>query len=162
MTKLLYPGIAATSVVVESPTVESGSSLESPVFESESKSESPKKCPSRVRVESPLPEFESESSLESPVFESESSHQGEPTEVPSVNDWLQRSEDIWNQAHTHLLHAVRRQKSQASRHRRPNPEYTPGQWIWLSTRDLRLRLSVTNETPTVPPAHHQREPSPEY
>lgn len=41
---------------------------------------------------------------------------GETTEVPAVNDWLQRSENIWNQAHTHLLHAVRRQKSQADHH----------------------------------------------
>ncbi|KAL0190833.1 hypothetical protein M9458_013531 [Cirrhinus mrigala] len=31
---------------------------------------------------------------------------GEPTEVPSVNEWLQRSEDTWNQAHTYLC-AVR-------------------------------------------------------
>uniref|UniRef100_A0A4W5MJG2 Integrase catalytic domain-containing protein n=1 Tax=Hucho hucho TaxID=62062 RepID=A0A4W5MJG2_9TELE len=72
---------------------------------------------------------------------------GEPTEVPSVNDWLQRSEDIWSQAHTHLLRAVRRQKLQANRHRRPNPEYTPGQWVWLSTRDLRLRLPCKKLSP---------------
>lgn len=65
---------------------------------------------------------------------------GEPTEVPSVNDWLQRSKDIWNQAHTHLLHTIRRQKLQADRHRHPSPEYTQGQWVWLSTRDLCLRL----------------------
>ncbi|KAG1925560.1 retrotransposable element [Pimephales promelas] len=63
---------------------------------------------------------------------------GEPTEVPSVNDWLQRSEDIWNQAHTHLLHAVRRQRLQANRHRRPNPEYTP---------DLRLRFPCKKLSP---------------
>ncbi|KAL0191909.1 hypothetical protein M9458_010205, partial [Cirrhinus mrigala] len=49
----------------------------------------------------------------------------EPTEVPSVNEWLQRSEDTWNQAHTHLLCAVRRQKLQGDCHRCPNPEYAP-------------------------------------
>ncbi len=72
---------------------------------------------------------------------------GEPTEVPAINDWLQRSENIWNQAHTHLLHAIRRQKLQADRHRRPNPEYTPGQWVYLSTRDLRLKLPCRNLSP---------------
>ncbi len=67
--------------------------------------------------------------------------------MPAINDWFQRSENIWNQAHTHLLHAIRRQKLQADRHRRPNPEYTPGQWVYLSTRDLRLKLPCRNLSP---------------
>ncbi|KAL0150500.1 hypothetical protein M9458_054317 [Cirrhinus mrigala] len=33
-----------------------------------------------------------------------------------------------------------RQEEQANRHRRPHPQYVPGQWVWLSTKDLRLRL----------------------
>ncbi len=28
-------------------------------------------------------------------------------------------------------------REQANRHRRPGPPYAPGQWVWLSTRDLR-------------------------
>ncbi len=72
---------------------------------------------------------------------------GEPTELPSVTDWLQHSEEVWDRAHTHLLHAVRRQEQQANRHRRPNPEYTPGQWVWLSTKDLRLRLPCKKLSP---------------
>ncbi|XP_051522461.1 uncharacterized protein LOC127422764 [Myxocyprinus asiaticus] len=65
---------------------------------------------------------------------------GEHTELPAINDWLRRSEEVWDYAHVHLQRAVRRQKEQADRHQRLNPIYTPGQWVWLSTRDLRLHL----------------------
>ncbi|KAI2650571.1 Transposon Tf2-9 polyprotein [Labeo rohita] len=52
---------------------------------------------------------------------------GEPSDLPPVNEWLQRSEETWNRAHIHLQRAVRHQVEQANRHRHPNPEYTPGQ-----------------------------------
>ncbi len=72
---------------------------------------------------------------------------GEPTELPSITEWLQHSEEVWDRAHTHLLRAVRRQELQANRHRRPGPVYQPGQWVWLSTRDLRLRLPCKKLSP---------------
>ncbi len=72
---------------------------------------------------------------------------GEPSELPAVNSWLQRSEATWNEAHTHLQRAVRRSSDQANRHRRSNPDYQPGQWVWLSTRDLRLRLPCKKLSP---------------
>ncbi len=72
---------------------------------------------------------------------------GEPTNVPSVNNWIQRSEETWDQAHQHLRQAVRRQQTQADRHRRQNPEYHAGQWVWLSTHDLHLRLPCRKLSP---------------
>ncbi|KAL0150908.1 hypothetical protein M9458_053827 [Cirrhinus mrigala] len=65
---------------------------------------------------------------------------GEPSNLPAVNSWFQRSEETWNRSHVHLEGAIRRTQEQANRRRRPNPPYKPGQWVWLSTRDLRLRL----------------------
>ncbi len=71
----------------------------------------------------------------------------EPSNLPSVNEWLQRSEETWNREHIHLQRAVRRQEGQANRHRHPGPEYTPGQWAWLATRDIRLRLPCKKLSP---------------
>ncbi len=72
---------------------------------------------------------------------------GEPSELPAVNDWLMRSEETWNAAHVHLQRAVRRTREQADLRRREGPEYTPGQWVWLSSRDLRLRLPCKKLSP---------------
>ncbi len=72
---------------------------------------------------------------------------GEPTELPAVNDWLMRSEETWNAAHVHLQWAVRRTREQADLRRREGPEYAPGQWVWLSSRDLRLRLPCKKLSP---------------
>ncbi len=72
---------------------------------------------------------------------------GEPSNLPSVTEWLQRSEETWNQAHIHLQRAVRRQEEQANRHRRAQPQYIPGQWVWLSTKNLRLRLPCRKLSP---------------
>lgn len=73
---------------------------------------------------------------------------GEPPEVSAVNDWFQRSEAVWNQVHVHLQHAINGGKEQAVHHRCPSPNCTPGQWVWLSTRDLRLRLPCKKLNPS--------------
>ncbi len=72
---------------------------------------------------------------------------GEPSELPAVDSWLQRSEETWNDAHVHLQRAVHRTREQANRRRCANPNYQPGQWVWLSTRDLRLRLPCKKLSP---------------
>ncbi|KAL0181815.1 hypothetical protein M9458_024221, partial [Cirrhinus mrigala] len=72
---------------------------------------------------------------------------GEPSELPAVNSWFQSSEETWNQAHVHLRGAIRHTQLQANRRRRPGHPYEPGQWVWLSTRDLRLRLPSKKLSP---------------
>ncbi|KAL0199704.1 hypothetical protein M9458_002891, partial [Cirrhinus mrigala] len=72
---------------------------------------------------------------------------GEPSDLPAVNSWFQRSEETWNRAHVHLQRAVHRTQTQADRRRRVGPSYEPGQWMWLSTRDLRLRLPCKKLSP---------------
>ncbi len=72
---------------------------------------------------------------------------GEPSELPAINDWLQRSEETWNTDDVHLQCAIRRVKEQADHHRRSGPAYTPGQWVWPSTRNLRLRLPCNKLNP---------------
>ncbi|KAL0150605.1 hypothetical protein M9458_054085, partial [Cirrhinus mrigala] len=72
---------------------------------------------------------------------------GEPSSLPAVNSWFQRSEETWIRSHVHLQGAIRRTQEQANRRRRPNPPYEPGQWVWLSTRDLRLCLPCKKLSP---------------
>ncbi|KAI2662392.1 Transposon Tf2-11 polyprotein [Labeo rohita] len=62
---------------------------------------------------------------------------GEPSSVPAVDDWIKRSE----------RRAVRNQEIQANRCRLPHPPYQPGQRVWLSTRDIKLRLPSRKLSP---------------
>ncbi|KAI4890785.1 hypothetical protein NFI96_028572, partial [Prochilodus magdalenae] len=60
------------------------------------------------------------------------------SDVPAVDHWMRRSEEVWEQTHWRIGSVVQRQKEQADKHRGSTPVYSPGDRVWLSTRDLRL------------------------
>ncbi|KAK3530510.1 hypothetical protein QTP86_027869 [Hemibagrus guttatus] len=70
---------------------------------------------------------------------------GEPSDVPAMEEWYRQ--EFWERAHVHLQRAVGRQMIQANRHRRPHPAYQVGQRVWLSTRNLRLKLPCWKLSP---------------
>ncbi|KAI2667057.1 Transposon Tf2-9 polyprotein [Labeo rohita] len=72
---------------------------------------------------------------------------GEPSDVPAVDHWFRESERVWDTVHHHLQRAVHRTKAVTSRRRIPGPTFTPGQKVWLSTRDIRLCLPSKKLSP---------------
>ncbi|KAK3548692.1 hypothetical protein QTP70_016441 [Hemibagrus guttatus] len=72
---------------------------------------------------------------------------GEPSEVPAVEKWSRLSQEVWEHAHVRLHRAVRRQRIQANRRRRPHPPFRVGQRVWLSTQNLKLKLPCRKFSP---------------
>ena len=62
------------------------------------------------------------------------------TEAPAVEEWVKRSRETWEAVHGHLKRAEGWQKASADRHRSEAPVFAPGDRVWLSTRNLPLRL----------------------
>uniref|UniRef100_A0A3B1KC43 CCHC-type domain-containing protein n=1 Tax=Astyanax mexicanus TaxID=7994 RepID=A0A3B1KC43_ASTMX len=60
------------------------------------------------------------------------------TEVPAVDDWMKRSEQVWEETHQQVSDALHQYKERSDRHRGSTPQYQPGDRVWLSTRDLRF------------------------
>ncbi|KAL0194547.1 hypothetical protein M9458_008119 [Cirrhinus mrigala] len=72
---------------------------------------------------------------------------GETTNLPTVDSWLRRSEATWDATHASLRRAIQRVTRQANRLRRDAPQYQVGQWVWLSSKDLRPRLPCKKLNP---------------
>ncbi|XP_029574582.1 uncharacterized protein LOC115165534 [Salmo trutta] len=68
-------------------------------------------------------------------------------EVAVVEDWFQCTEMVWNTTHTYLQPVVLRQKVQTDCHCSVAPGFHPGDRIWLSTKDLPLRLPCRKLSP---------------
>uniref|UniRef100_A0A4W5KU01 Integrase catalytic domain-containing protein n=1 Tax=Hucho hucho TaxID=62062 RepID=A0A4W5KU01_9TELE len=66
-------------------------------------------------------------------------HQSQ-TETPAVEEWVQRSKETWRAVQESLRQAGGRQKRSADHHRSEAPVFAPGDRVWLSTRNLPLRL----------------------
>lgn len=62
---------------------------------------------------------------------------GTPTEVPAVNDWFQRSEQVWENARQWLEHIVETCKRFADQHCSKAPQYRPGDRVWHSMKYIR-------------------------
>ena len=67
--------------------------------------------------------------------------------VPSVRAYILRCQRTWNKARAALLRASTRSQRQANLHHTPVPQHAPGQKVWLSTKELPLKVASRKLAP---------------
>ncbi|KAK3553758.1 hypothetical protein QTP70_009186 [Hemibagrus guttatus] len=72
---------------------------------------------------------------------------GEPSDIPVVDHWFRESERVWDSSHHQLQRALSRCRRTANLRWSDAPAYQPGQKVWLSTKDIHLRLPCRKLSP---------------